>query len=72
MPFEALRYLTGECNYGGRVTDERDRLTLTSILESFYNKQIIEEENHLIFGESFKKYFIFSDENEKTFIQYVN
>lgn len=42
-PFDALKYLTGECNYGGRVTEALDRRTLMVILEVYYQEAILED-----------------------------
>lgn len=46
IQFEALKYLTGECNYGGQVTDDWDRRTLNSILAKFYCADLVEKDTY--------------------------
>lgn len=48
LPYKALIYLTADCIYGGRVTDDWDRRTLFSILEDFYNDTVIHEDVYMI------------------------
>eukprot|EP00164_Ancoracysta_twista_P004479 GFYU01006044.1.p1 GENE.GFYU01006044.1~~GFYU01006044.1.p1 ORF type:complete len:643 (-),score=209.30 GFYU01006044.1:95-2023(-) len=43
IPFEALRYLTGQANYGGRVTDDQDRRCLNAILAQYYTPEIFND-----------------------------
>ena len=45
VPWDALLYLTGECNYGGRVTDERDRRLLSVLLQRFYNEKVLDADH---------------------------
>ena len=46
IPLEALNYLAAECNYGGRVTDDRDRTCLKSILADFFCEDIFANESY--------------------------
>eukprot|EP00826_Nyctotherus_ovalis_P040893 TRINITY_DN4065_c0_g1_i1.p1 TRINITY_DN4065_c0_g1~~TRINITY_DN4065_c0_g1_i1.p1 ORF type:complete len:1111 (+),score=398.51 TRINITY_DN4065_c0_g1_i1:32-3364(+) len=44
VPFEALRYLTGECNFGGRVTDDKDRRLILTLLDDYYTEAIFDKD----------------------------
>jgi len=43
-PLKALNYLTGECNYGGRVTEAMDRRLLMVLLASYYCLDAMKED----------------------------
>ncbi|KAK7201222.1 dynein heavy chain [Novymonas esmeraldas] len=41
VPWSALRYMVGVINYGGRVTDFLDSRCLATILEKFFNDDVV-------------------------------
>jgi len=43
IPWDALRFITGEITYGGRVTDDWDRRTLLSILSIYATPKVLED-----------------------------
>jgi len=43
VPWKAIRYLTGDIVYGGRVTDYWDQRCLQSILAKFYSPDALQE-----------------------------
>jgi dynein heavy chain len=43
IPWDALTFITGHINYGGRVTDDWDRICLLSILKRFYTEDIFDD-----------------------------
>lgn len=47
----SLIFFSGECNYGGRVTDDKDRRLLLSLLSIFYNEDIQQDNYRLSPGD---------------------
>eukprot|EP00965_Chrysotila_dentata_P006658 217565-Pleurochrysis_carterae.AAC.1 len=43
IPWQALLYVTGQINYGGRVTDDWDRRNLMVMLRRFYCPDILKD-----------------------------
>uniref|UniRef100_A0A8W4FGK9 Dynein axonemal heavy chain 3 n=1 Tax=Sus scrofa TaxID=9823 RepID=A0A8W4FGK9_PIG len=68
VPFDALTYLTGECNYGGRVTDDKDRRLLLSLLSTFYCKEIDQDHYRLAPGDT---YYIPPHGSYQSYIDYL-
>ncbi|XP_067562534.1 dynein axonemal heavy chain 3 isoform X1 [Pseudorca crassidens] len=68
VPLDALTYLTGECNYGGRVTDDKDRRLLLSLLSTFYCKQIEQDHYCLAPGDT---YYIPPHGSYQSYIEYL-
>jgi dynein heavy chain len=43
IPWESLNYMTGQINYGGRVTDDWDRRCLLETLRKYYCEANLED-----------------------------
>ena len=46
IPFGAVVYLVSECHYGGKVTDDSDKIALSSILSNFVNEGVLIDPFH--------------------------
>jgi len=46
VPWKQLKYMTGQLNYGGRVTDDKDRRCLLTILDEYFTPKLLSESNY--------------------------
>ena len=60
----------GECNYGGRVTDDKDRRLLMSLLSTFICRELVESENYA-FSESGIYYAPGDSEDQSGYLDYI-
>ncbi|KAG5345241.1 DYH1 protein, partial [Acromyrmex charruanus] len=44
LPFKVLIYTAGHINYGGRITDDWDRRCVLTLLEDYYNANVISQD----------------------------
>ncbi|KAG7377648.1 hypothetical protein PHYPSEUDO_011184 [Phytophthora pseudosyringae] len=70
IPYAALAYLAGECNYGGRVTDDKDRRCLITILSDFYTRDILSDS--YTFSPSGLYYAPVADGSLSVFLNYID
>jgi dynein heavy chain len=45
IPWDSIKFMTGQINYGGRVTDDLDRVLLMNILAIYQNDDVVQSEN---------------------------
>lgn len=50
LPWQAIQYLIAEANYGGRITDDRDRRLIKVYAKEIFNEQLITAEKWKPFG----------------------
>lgn len=44
IPWDAIKFMTGQINYGGRVTDDNDRKCLLAILEIYCGEHVLNDD----------------------------
>ena len=69
VPFKAIVYTAGECNYGGRVTDDKDRRTLVCLLTRFYCGDFLQTEYDITPSGLFK---CPPDGDRESFVEFID
>eukprot|EP00494_Astrolonche_serrata_P006994 UN07019 len=68
VPFKTLSYMTGQLNYGGRVTDDKDRRTILTILDGYYNESLLTKDFKF---STLDAYFVPEDGDLNSYIEYI-
>ncbi|KAJ3079413.1 Dynein heavy chain 2, axonemal [Rhizoclosmatium hyalinum] len=69
-PWDALKYLIAEANYGGRITDDWDRRILRSYISQLFNEEALTEPQYKVC--SMPNYYIPENTDLVTVREYIN
>lgn len=69
-PWDALKYLIAQVNYGGRVTDDWDRRLMSVYIASFFHKRVLEL-NQAKLSEDCLEYFVPTDGDLSSYGEYI-
>ena len=68
-PWDALKYLIAEANYGGRVTDDWDRRVLRSYINQYFNDDAVSQPQYQLSGMA--TYYIPENTEISSYREYV-
>ncbi len=70
IPWDALKYLIAEANYGGRVTDDWDRRVLRSYINHAFNEEAVKTPQYAL--SSLSSYYIPESSDMQGFKDYIS
>lgn len=70
IPYKVMLILCGDVNYGGRVTDDKDRRALMSILDQYITPNAMDDDYK--FSKSGKYYIPADGETKEHYMEYVS
>jgi dynein heavy chain len=69
IPWDALKYMVAEANYGGRVTDVNDRTCISTLLDDFYSPAMLKKNHRMTDSE---KYVVPNEGDLQSYIDYIS
>ena len=73
-PWDAMRYLIAQANYGGRITDDWDRRLCLVYVNQFFNEEVLEVDNYNLVeleGSTNSQYYVPDDGSLESYKDYI-
>jgi dynein heavy chain len=70
VPYKVLNYLGANINYGGRVTDDKDKRLISKILATYINEKVINQKSEYKYSAS-GIYYAPEVETQAEFVDYI-